>query len=195
MAGTAKVGQTNVSVHTEADSASETAGREADFLRLMRQFEPALWRLVQVYTPKPADRDDLFQEIALALWRALPRFRGESSERTWLYRIAHNVALSGQVRRSKQDKRTSPVEPAMDWPSGQPHPEQQALDQERRALLVALVVALPPADRQILLLHLEGLSDAEVGEISGLSPGAVATRLSRVRSRIGEKFRAMGVAR
>lgn len=195
MAGPAKAGQAISPVQTSEGAATEGAGHEARFLRLMRQFEAALWRLVQVYAARPADRDDLFQEIALALWRALPRFRGESSERTWLYRIAHNVALSNQVRRNRHDKRSSPDELAADWPSARPHPEQQALDHERRELLVALIGALPPVDCQVLLLHLEGLTDAEVGEISGLSPGAVATRLSRARARIGEKLRAMGVAR
>ena len=105
------------------------------------------------------------------------------------------MALSNQVREGKHDKRRTPVEPAMDWPSRRPHPEQQALDRERRELLVGLVRALPADDRQILLLHLEGLSDPEVAEVSGLSPGAVATRLSRARVRIAERLRAMGVTR
>lgn len=194
MAEAAKVEQTILSVVAIEMETAETS-QQTTFLRLMREFEAALRRLVQVYADKPADRDDLFQEIALAVWRAIPQFRGEASERTWLYRIAHNVALSNQVRRGKQAKRTSPDEPPMDWPSGQPHPEQQALARERRELLVDLIRALPPADRQILLLHLEGFSDAEVGEVSGLSAGAVATRLSRARARIAERLRAMGVAR
>ena len=173
-------------------SAAEGAGREAAFLRLMEQFQAAIW-LVSVYAAKPADRDDLFQEIALAIWTAIPRFRGESSERTWLYRIAHNVALSHQVRTGRHEVRTRAVESTADWPSQRPHPEQQTLDRERTELLVELARALPAADRQVLLLHLEGLSDAEVAEVSGLTAGAVATRLSRARSRIADKLRAMGV--
>lgn len=171
------------------------ADREAAFLRLMAEFRAAIWRLVCAYTAKAADREDLFQEIALAIWTAIPRFRGESSERTWLYRIAHNVALSNQTRVGRHERHARTVEPAMDWPSQGLHPEQQALHRERSELLVELVRTLPAGDRQVLLLHLEGLSDAEVAEVSGLSAGAVATRLSRTRSRIAEKLRAMGVRR
>jgi RNA polymerase sigma factor (sigma-70 family) len=57
-----------------------------------------LQRLAGAYVDAREDREDLVQEIAAALWRALPNYRAESSERTWLYRIAHNVAITATVK-------------------------------------------------------------------------------------------------
>jgi RNA polymerase sigma factor (sigma-70 family) len=60
-----------------------------------------------------SDRQDLFQEIAMALWTALPRFRAAASERTWLYRIAHNVALTYSSKRRRQHRSEQPLEATM----------------------------------------------------------------------------------
>src|SRR5688572_11447049 len=60
----------------------------------------ALARLVSSYTRTATDCDDLLQEIAIALWQALPTFRGECSERTFLFRIAHNRCLAHLSRKS-----------------------------------------------------------------------------------------------
>ena len=60
---------------------------------LLRRYLPALRRLARSYTHEAAEQEDLLQEIALGLWQALPHFRGDSSERTWLYRVAHNTAI------------------------------------------------------------------------------------------------------
>ena len=68
------------------------------FCELFDAYQPALRRLVAAYTFNPADREDLLQEIAAGIWKSLPGFRGESSERTWVYRIAHNIA----IRRSSE---------------------------------------------------------------------------------------------
>src|SRR5260370_9667086 len=67
---------------------------EHHFDRLVAANGLALTRLAATYTNTPTDRDDLLQEIAMALWQALPRFRGECSERTFLFRIAHNPAIT-----------------------------------------------------------------------------------------------------
>jgi RNA polymerase sigma factor (sigma-70 family) len=67
---------------------------ERRFDQLLARDGPALMRLAAAYTRTASDRDDLFQEIALAIWQALPGFRGESSERTFLFRIAHNRSVA-----------------------------------------------------------------------------------------------------
>jgi RNA polymerase sigma factor (sigma-70 family) len=72
-----------------------------DFDRLLAENGPALARLAASYTRTAADRDDLLQEIAIALWRAWPKFRGECSTRTFLFRVAHNRAISHVYRRRR----------------------------------------------------------------------------------------------
>src|SRR5687767_9068712 len=71
---------------------------KAQFSELMEAYAGPIRRLCAAYALSVPDREDLFQEIFLAVWRALPAFRRESSPRTWLYRVAHNVALTWQTR-------------------------------------------------------------------------------------------------
>src|SRR5258708_17598514 len=77
--------------------------QEQHFDRLFAANGPALTRLAASYTNTQADRDDLLQEIAMALWQAWPRFRGECSERTFLFRIAHNRAIACLARARSQE--------------------------------------------------------------------------------------------
>ena len=133
-------------------------------------------------------REDLFQEIALALWTALPCFRGESSERTWLYRVAHNTAARFLVKRTRYSRHELPggVE---EEPVSPVDPEKRAIDDQRRERLWAGVQRLPLLDRQLVVMHLEGLSAAEIEAITGLSAGNVATRLTRARQKLAANIR------
>jgi len=152
-------------VHTEHDRVTRFAALMADYERPMR-------RLCSAYADRTADRDDLFQEIFLAVWRALPAFRGEASERTWLYRIAHNVALTWQARQRRREARESPLT------------EQSgvAAEVDVRALELQRAVArMRPGDRTLVLLWLEGLSAAEIEDVTGIKAATVAVRLSRIR--------------
>ena len=173
----------------ETSLVSQESDRNDVFLRLMQQFEPALRRLAAAYFDREADRADLFQEIALALWQAIPRFRRESSERTWLYRIAHNVAISSSARTRRRARREEFLSEEFEHPSAAAGAEEGLLLGEKRRALVDSIRLLAATDRQIILLHLEGLSYAEIEEVSGLSETAIATRLSRIRAKLKEEIR------
>jgi RNA polymerase sigma-70 factor (ECF subfamily) len=144
--------------------------------------------LAGAYERESAAREDLFQEIAMALWTALPRFRGDSSERTWVYRIAHNTAISFAAHRRHRHGRELAVEPIPE-PASAARQEGDAIEQQRRAVLWAAVRALPVQDRQIVTLHLEGMSAQEIEAITGVTAGAVATRLTRIRQRLAAQLR------
>ena len=164
------------------------ADHRAAYEDLLRRYVAPLRRLAWSYEHDPAGREDLFQEIAMALWTALPRFRGESSERTWVYRVAHNTALTFTASRRRRDSREQPGEPPQE-PALPASQERDAIEQQRRNLLWAAVQALPLDERQIVVLHLEGLSAAEIEAITGVSAGAVATRLTRFRQRLATQLR------
>jgi RNA polymerase sigma-70 factor (ECF subfamily) len=125
-------------------------------------------------------RQDLTQDIWLAVWQALPRFRGECSERTFVFRIAHNRAASHVAHWAI--RRTEPLETGSPLPSGIPCPEGVLNDQERRERLQAAVRRLAPRLRQVVVLSLEGLSHREVADVLGISAANVAVRLSRARA-------------
>src|SRR5260370_26153820 len=87
-----------VFINVEASKPLDRITLEHHFDRLVAANGPALTRLATSYTNTLSDRDDLLQEIAMALWQALPRFRAECSERTFLFRIAHNRAIAHLAR-------------------------------------------------------------------------------------------------
>ena len=129
------------------------------------------------YTSNRSDREDLFQDIALAIWLALPRFRGESSERTFMFRIAHNRAITFLARRRLPT--TSDEE--MELPDSRPDPESGLATEERRARLFDAIHRLPIDYRRVITLALEGMSYAEIAEILGISESNVGVRLKRAR--------------
>ncbi len=146
------------------------------FERLLLEYGAALARLAACYEPDPHHREDLLQDIALALWTALPRFRGECSERTFLYRIAHNRALT---HRSRRRAPWSDLASAEAVPDPRPGPDADAARGQGRERLLAAVRGLPPAQREVVMLRLEDLGNGDIAEVLGISENAVAVRLNR----------------
>jgi len=162
---------------------------QARFLGIIEQYQAALRRLVNSYEPDPGRREDLFQEIALGVWQALPRFRGDSSERTWLYRIAHNIAISTLESQRRRDTRELPMPDSAERMGRWNDPDRVLVIEEQRQAVLAAIQELAPVDKQLIVLHLEGLGYQEIEEVSGLSESAIASRLSRIRDRLTEVIR------
>lgn len=154
--------------------------REARCVRLLREHDPALRRLAASYERDLSRQQDLVQDIWLAVWQALPRFRGECSERTFVFRIAHNRAVSHVDHFHRRRADTLDEDAPLAAPG--PDPERSLTIQERHTRLRAAVQALPLSLRQVVVLTLEGLSHAEVAEITGITENNVAVRLTRARA-------------
>jgi RNA polymerase sigma factor (sigma-70 family) len=151
---------------------------EDRFTALLGLHGPALGRLAGTYTRDRADREDLYQEIAVAIWRALPRFRGECSERTFVFRIAHNRGIAHLARRRLP---FTDMSEEIDFADEAPDPEQTlARDQQQQRLLEA-VNRLPLGYRQVVTLTLEGLGYGEIAEVLGITESNVGARLTRAR--------------
>jgi RNA polymerase sigma-70 factor (ECF subfamily) len=150
----------------------------------------ALERLARAYEPDADRRRDLLQEIHLALWRSFAGFDGRCSLRTWVYRIAHNTATSQVLRR----KTSAPTLVGLDELEAQADEDTHAIVDERHAMdrLLRLIHRLRPVDRQIILLYLEGLDAASVGEITGISARNVATKVHRIKAILKRRFHAAG---
>ena len=148
---------------------------------LVAEHGAAVARAATLYERDPAERQDLVQEIWVAAWRALPAFRGDSSLRTYLFRIAHNCGVNHVSRHARRDL------PTGDLPEGAdtgPSPDQLASRREDAARLESALRRLPLRDRQIVGLKLEGFSNREIAEASGLTENNVAVRLTRARGRL-----------
>jgi RNA polymerase sigma factor (sigma-70 family) len=155
-----------------------------------RLFGAALARLAAAYEANPTERDDLLQEIHLQLWRSLRIIDGRCSLRTWVYRVAHNVAASHVLKARRRG--WLGLDDLAQAGIADEGPGPEATADRRLALdkLLALVRRLAPLDRQVMLLYLEDLDGAAIAEITGHSPGAVATRVSRIKALLVKNFAA-----
>lgn len=153
-------------------------GRSKTFDRVEKEFGPLIRRIAVSYEEESGSAEELIQGIYFALWLALASFRGQSSLRTFVARIATNRAIS-HVRRSVRSPLT--VELSENLPAGESTPEHQAIAEDQQTRLIAAVQALPLSLRQVTLLTLEGLAGAEISDVLGISANAVAIRLSRAR--------------
>jgi len=152
------------------------------------EFGGAVSRLARAYEAEPAARDDLVQDIHVALWRSLAAFDGRCSLRTWVYRVAHNTAASHvQKRRRWRGERSAGIETLENLADAD---DPEAATGERQALerLTGIIHRLGPPDRQVALLYLEDLDAAAIGEITGLSAGAVATKIHRLKALLAKRF-------
>ena len=160
------------------------------YLDVAAEYGPALDRLARGYEADADLRRDLRQEIHTELWKSLARFDGRCSLRTWVYRVAHNTAASHVLR--QRGRRAFVGLEELDAVSDGDDPERTLVERDARQRLLAMVQALKPADRQLTLLYLEDLDAAAIGEITGLSSGAIAVKIHRIKAVLAERFQQGG---
>jgi RNA polymerase sigma-70 factor (ECF subfamily) len=152
-------------------------------------FSPALERLARGYEADSDKRRDFLQEIHLAIWRSLESFAAQCSLRTWVYRVAHNVAASHVLKH-----RRARVRPLVSLEEAEhrfdPADTEASIDRQNAIdQLYALIEQLNPLDREVILLYLEETDAASIGEITGISPGNVATKIHRIKKILADRFR------
>ncbi len=155
--------------------------RDEAFEALAAEHGPMLRRIAGSYEADPERRRELEQEILLAVWRALPRFRGEAPVKAFLARVAHNRAVTHVVREAAAPRR-SPLDETLASADPSPHDRVEADDLRER--LAAAVRALPLSLRQPASLTLEGFTPAEIAAMLGLNANAVSIRLTRARAQL-----------
>ncbi|MGQ0835960.1 MAG: RNA polymerase sigma factor [Gammaproteobacteria bacterium] len=167
---------------------SEVEDRDERYLRAAAEFGPALARFARAYEANADQQHDLLQDIHFALWRSLEKFNGRCSLRTWVYRVAHNVVISTRLRRRHRRAQLVSLHDLVEMEGGE-NVEQAAGDQQLLARLYRVIRRLKAPDDQVLLLYLEDVDSTAIGEITGLSPGAVATRIHRTKALLARDFR------
>jgi RNA polymerase sigma-70 factor (ECF subfamily) len=158
------------------------------FHRLLREYGSTIERLAAAYEPEPNERQDLMQDIVFALWRAIPAFRGECSEKTFVYRIAQNRGLTHRWRHRTRQGRTVDLSDMQDTLADPASVGDSpvALRNIGREELLEAVQRLPGLHRDVIVLSLEGLSNGEIADVLGVSDGNVAVRLTRARAALRE---------
>ena len=152
------------------------------------EFGEAIGRLAYAYEYDADKRKDLVQDIHFELWRSFKLFDGRSSVRTWVYRIAHNTGASHVLKQKRISSKTYLNIDDMTELSDQIDHEATFERIDQLDKLMALIQRLKPTDRQIITLYLEGLNACEIGEVAGLSSGAIATKIHRIKSKLATLF-------
>lgn len=179
-------------LHTEHQLAAASVKRDRDalFEEVVEVLQPGLARLCRGYEADADERQDLLQEILTAIWRSLPKFEQRSSLRTWVYRIAHNVAATHVV---KAKRRTRPVKDEL-TPRTQATAGDEALSrQDELAHLFAAMERLTLMDKQLLMLWMEDIPIREIATITGLTHTNVSSRLHRAREQLRKLLEAKHV--
>lgn len=173
-----------------ANNTNAATGQDERYARAVVAFMGSLERLARAYEADPDERLDLLQDIHFSLWRSFAQFDERCSEATWIYRVAHNVAASHVLKRTKLRGRNLVTldELATYRDPAQPDPETEAGHRQVLAKLTSLIRRLAPPDRQVVLLYLEGLAAADIGEICGLTAGAVATKVHRLKAVLSQQL-------
>jgi RNA polymerase sigma-70 factor, ECF subfamily len=151
---------------------------EIEFERQIQEHELLIHKVCRMYAYNEADRQDLFQEIVIHLWKSYPKFKGLSKFSTWMYRVAINTAITGL--RKQKDFITS-YEPAS-LPSDSA--DEKGHEEEQWQQLMAAIEKLNEIEKAIVMLYMEDRSYEEMEEILGINQGALRVKMSRIKDKL-----------
>jgi RNA polymerase sigma-70 factor (ECF subfamily) len=141
------------------------------------QHRGLIFKIVRAYADTAMDREDLFQEVAVQLWRSVSSFKGESRETTWIYRVALNTAIRWlhiEKRRDRIDVRDAQ---SVLLESDSPVDEQLAW-------LYTEIARLDDLDRSLALMMLDDLSYKEMSTVLGITESNVGVRIHRIKKQL-----------
>ncbi|MDE3254233.1 MAG: RNA polymerase sigma factor [Bacteroidota bacterium] len=158
-------------------------GKKEDYLAAINENRDLILKVASLYTNSKEDRNDVVQEIQYQLWKSFTSFQERSSIRTWMYRVAMNVAIY-QLKIGKRKIRSVPLEEDLI--------AIQVMDddgyEEKWQLLKSKINQLNLLEKGILFLYLENRSYGEIAQIIGISASNVGTRLSRIKEKLREQI-------
>ena len=148
-----------------------------DFARTVREHKGTIYTVCYMFSKDEEEVADLFQDILVNLWNGFAKFRGESSVRTWIYRVSLNTCISAE-RKKKRKSETVPLDMDINLF------DDSVEDLKQIRMLQNRISRLGPFDRAIVLLWLENLSYDEIGAIVGITAKNVSVRLFRIKEQL-----------
>jgi RNA polymerase sigma factor (sigma-70 family) len=158
------------------------------FLASVEAHKGMLYKICRLYQEREEDRQDLFQEIFLQLWKAHESFRGDSQFSSWMYRVALNTAIVYLRKQRRYGQRVV----QMPYPERAEEAEPHSESQEKLIIFQKAIQGLSKAEKAVIFLYMEGHSGKDMADILGLSPGNVRVRLNRVKDKIQTIIKNMG---
>lgn len=152
---------------------------EKEFTELIAQYRYALQKICNTYFYRDPYAEDFMQEIIIRLWKAYPFFRGESSVKTWLYRVAINTSIDIIRKRSLSPRFLGLSPKDYDRPPGNDGTDNDYADKMRHA-----VNRLSDNDKALVIMYLDEFSYQEIAGVTGLSVNHVGVKLNRIRKQL-----------
>lgn len=150
------------------------------FEKLIHDYGGLIYRIASTYERRPALIDELVQDAAFAIWKAVPHLQNQDNLKAYIARITHNICIS-HVRRAVRRPETELQDVYIDEA---PQPDEVTGQNLMRQRLYAAIFKLGLVERQIIGLYLEGFSQKESSEILGLKPNHIGVKLTRIRQKL-----------
>jgi len=151
---------------------------EKEFEKRICEHGALIHKVCRIYAYTEADRQDLFQEIVIHLWKAYPNFKGHSKFSTWLYRVAINTAITGK---RKQKNFITSYEPEL-LPSHLP--DEKGQEEEQWQQLYKAIERLNEIEKAIVMLYMEDRSYEEMEDVLGISQGNLRVKMTRIKDKL-----------
>jgi RNA polymerase sigma-70 factor (ECF subfamily) len=159
---------------------------QPEFVELIREHNGLIQKVCNLYAVTLQDRQDLYQEIIIQLWRALPKFRGDAKLSTWMYRVALNTAISDY---RKQQRTVAIAE--FDFIQREVADNTGNGDKEEKLkLLYGAIRHLPEIEKAIVMLYLEDKSYEEMEDILGINQNNLRVKMNRVKEKLRQLTKA-----
>lgn len=156
-----------------------------NFISVIQTHKGIIYKIANSYCKDSEDRKDLVQEIIIQLWQSFEKYNNSYKYSTWIYRIALNTAISFYRKESRRIGKSDPISDAILIIA---NPLTEVESEEKLSLLQKFISELRELDKALMLLYLEAKSYREIAEIIGISETNVATKISRIKTLLKEKF-------
>lgn len=153
---------------------------EKEFLEIIRINQGIIHKVCNIYCDDLEERNDLFQEIVVQLWKSFPSFRHESKVTTWMYRVAINTAITN-FKREKRRPDQNPIPVSAFQVADEGYDSQT---EENIRLLHKAVSQLTGIEKSIILLFLENRDYEEIAEITGITQNYVRVKMNRIKKKL-----------
>jgi RNA polymerase sigma-70 factor (ECF subfamily) len=153
---------------------------EQSFVVQLRDNQNIIHKICRLYTTDSDSHKDLFQEITIQLWKAFPKFRGDSKFSTWAYRVALNTAIT-LYRKSTKSIQTSDYEKHSYFISQEDYnPEEE----EQLKLMYKAVHQLNDIEKALIFMYLEDKDYTEISETLGISEVNARVKMNRIKNKL-----------
>ncbi|MEJ8801674.1 RNA polymerase sigma factor [Pontibacter sp. H249] len=155
--------------------------QQETFTQLYKQYAPGIRKLCLGYTGSAAQAEDLLQESFMAVWNNMPKYRGEASWGTWIYRVAVNSCLL-YLRKEKTKPQKVDADALHNLAAEEDNEENNV------QLLYKSISKLPETDRLIISMVLEELPYEDIASIAGMSENNLRVKIHRIKKQLTEIF-------